>query len=193
MSRKNPPAENEKFIVCFTGMPGAGKSTAAKASVNLGFEIVNMGDGVREETARRGLPLTDKNVGTVMMELRQRDGMGSVAMLVLPKIQSAKSRLVAVDGVRNIEEVEVFRKAGKVKILAIHAAPSVRFNFLSTRKREDAPTSDDLFRARDQRELGVGIGNVIALADEIISNDCITIEQLKEKTRLVLNQWVEAN
>jgi dephospho-CoA kinase len=192
MNHKNPP-DHERFVVCFTGMPGAGKSTAAKSSTGLGFEIVNMGDGVREETARRGLPLTDKNVGAVMIELRRRDGMGSVAELVLPKIMSAKSRLVAVDGVRNLDEVKVFRKAGTTKVLAIHAAQDVRFNFLTARRREDAPTSIDLFRARDERELGVGIGHVIALADEIISNNGITIEELKKRTLQVLNRWLETS
>jgi dephospho-CoA kinase len=184
--------ERSRFIVCFTGMPGAGKSTAAAAATDLGFEIVIMGDGVRDETARRGLPLTDKKVGAVMIDLRRRNGMGAVAKLALPKIDALTNRRVAVDGVRNYEEVEAFREAGEVRVLAIHAAPDVRLGFLTVRKREDAPTSPDLFHARDEREISVGIGKVISLADEIVSNNDLTIEGLKEATRSVLSRWIDA-
>ncbi|MFQ6135409.1 MAG: AAA family ATPase [Nitrososphaerales archaeon] len=190
MKSKDRPLRDEKLIACFTGMPGAGKSTAAKAAEDMGFEVVNMGDGVREETVRRGLPLTDKNVGAVMIDLRRRSGMGAVAHLALPKIRSSKSLLVAVDGVRNLEEVEVFREAGLVRILAIHAAPEVRFRFLGGRDREDAPKSWKLFEERDEREISVGVGSVMALADDIISNNGISIEGLKEETRKVLSRWV---
>jgi dephospho-CoA kinase len=179
----------KKFIVCFTGMPGAGKSTAAKAANDLGFNVVNMGDGVREETAKLGLPLTDNNVGLIMLNLRKKKGMGSVANLILPKISSSKSKWVAVDGVRNLEEVEIFTKVYQVKILAIHASPEVRFKFLKRRSREDAPKSWKLFEERDRRELSVGAGKVIALADEIIPNNGISIKELNEKVHLILRRW----
>lgn len=192
MKREDNPLKNEKLIVCFTGMPGAGKSTAAEVAKNMGFEVVNMGDGVREETERRDLSLTDKNVGAVMIDLRRRHGMGAVAHLAMPKIRSSKGLLVAVDGARNLEEVDAFREAGLVKILTIHAAPEVRFRFLKGRGRADTPESWKLFEARDNRELSVGVGQLIALADEIISNNGITIKELKEETGKILRRWVDS-
>ena len=53
-------------IVAITGMPGAGKSTAAHALAKLGWTRVVMGDVIREETKRRGLEPVAKNSGDVM-------------------------------------------------------------------------------------------------------------------------------
>lgn len=191
MGKQEESTEVKKLIVCFTGMPGAGKSTAAKASEELGFETLNMGDGVREETLRRGLPLTDENVGVVMIDLRRKGGVDAVAHLILSKIMASSRALIAVDGVRSIEEVEVFREAGVVKIMAIYAAPEVRFRFLTGRGREDAPVSKEVFRTRDEREISVGVGKVIALADDVVSNNGISIEDLKKETRRILGRWVD--
>ena len=50
-------------IVAITGMPGAGKSTAAKALVTSGWKRIVMGDVIREEVKRRGLVPDSKNTG----------------------------------------------------------------------------------------------------------------------------------
>jgi len=44
------------LIVGVTGMPGAGKTTAARHLSGLGYAVISMGDVIREEVARRGLP-----------------------------------------------------------------------------------------------------------------------------------------
>ncbi|MCZ7397335.1 MAG: AAA family ATPase, partial [Candidatus Methanoperedens sp.] len=50
-------------IIAFVGMPASGKSEASAMARALNIPIVNMGDVVREETAKRGLPPTDENIG----------------------------------------------------------------------------------------------------------------------------------
>ena len=190
MISKDKKTKDQKIIICFTGMPGAGKTTAIEIVKDLGYDTVNMGQGVREETIRRDLPLTDKNVGSVMLDMRRKNGMAAIAQLTLPKILSSKKKVVGVDGVRNIEEIEVFKNAGEVKILAIHGSPEVRYNYLRGRRRKDSPESRKPFEKRDEREISVGILRIISLADEVISNNGITIEQLREKTRKVLINWV---
>jgi dephospho-CoA kinase len=190
MISKDKKTKDQKIIICFTGMPGAGKTTAIEIVKDLGYDTVNMGQGVREETIRRDLPLTDKNVGSVMLDMRRKNGMTAIAQLTLPKILSSKKKVVGVDGVRNIEEIEVFKDAGEVKILAIHGSPEVRYNYLRGRRRKDSPESRKPFEKRDEREISVGILRIISLADEVISNNGITIEQLREKTRKVLINWV---
>ena len=189
MISKDKKTKDQKLIICFTGMPGAGKTTAAEVAKDLNFEIVNMGEGVREETIRQGLLLTDKNVGSVMLGLRRKNGMEAVAQLALPKILSSKKKVVVVDGVRNFEEIEVFKDVGEVKILVIHGSPEIRFEYLRGRRRKDAPKSMKPFEARDEREISVGIVRIIALADEVISNNGISIAELQEKTRKVLLKW----
>ena len=189
MRNKDSCTKSAKLIICLTGMPGAGKTTAAEVAKELDFDTVNMGEGVREEAIRQGLLLTDKNVGSIMLELRRMNGMEAIAQLALPKILSSKKKVVVVDGVRNFEEIEVFKDVGKVKILVIHGSPEIRFEYLRGRRRKDAPKSRKPFETRDEREISIGIVRIIALADEVISNNGISIAELQEKTRKVLLKW----
>ena len=44
----------DKLVLGLTGMPGSGKSIVVQAAKELGYEVVTMGDVIREETAKRG-------------------------------------------------------------------------------------------------------------------------------------------
>lgn len=171
-------------------MPGAGKSTVASYLQEKGFSIVIMGDAVREEARRQGLEPTDANLGSMMLKLRQELGQGAVAHLILKKIERDNniSNLV-IDGIRSIPEVEVLKKIGEVRLLAIHASQDTRFRHLQERGRSDAPATSDEFAGRDRRELSVGISEAIALADETIPNNGITVDQLKEQAYAVVRGW----
>ncbi|MGI0004953.1 MAG: AAA family ATPase [Nitrososphaera sp.] len=181
----------KRLIVCLTGMPGAGKSTVASHLKEKGFSAITMGDAVREEARRQGLEPTDANLGSMMLKLRKDLGQGAVAHLILKKLERDRdSRNLVIDGIRSIPEVEVLKKVGEVRLLAVHASQDTRFAHLQERGREDAPASSDEFAGRDRRELSVGISEAIALADETISNNEITIEQLKEKAYEIVSGWL---
>ena len=183
---------SKRLIVCLTGMPGAGKSTVASFLKEKGFATVTMGDAVREEAKRQGLESTDANLGKLMLKLRQDLGPGAVAHLVLQKLErDGSSGNVVIDGIRSIPEVEVLKKAGHVKLLAIHASQDTRFKHLVDRARSDAPASSDEFAGRDKRELSVGISEAIALADETISNNDLPLDQLKQNAYDAVRMWLE--
>jgi dephospho-CoA kinase len=55
---------------------------------------------------------------------------------------------------------------------------------LRTRGRSDDPSNWEEFEERDLRELKVGLGEVIALADEMIVNEG-TIDELAESGRAI--------
>jgi len=178
------------LIVGITGMPGAGKSTAAKALEVHGFKRITMGDVVREETRRRGLEPDEKNTGKVMLELREKHGPGAVAEVCLRSLKAMKESVVIIDGIRSSAEVEVFAREGKVKLLAIHASRDRRFKLLNERRRNDAPTSRESFEERDKRELSIGVGNAVALADESLSNERTTLEELGNRAVEMVEWWV---
>lgn len=177
------------IIVGITGMPGAGKSTAALALAARGWRRVIMGDVIREETRKRGLEPDAKNTGEVMIQLRKELGEAAVAELCVKAIHESGSNRVVVDGIRSMAEVETFQKSAKVLIVAIHASRGRRYGLLMERARKDAPLSYDMFLVRDQRELEIGIGNVIALADEVVSNQRGTAESLSADVVGVVDGW----
>jgi dephospho-CoA kinase len=178
------------LIVAITGMPGAGKSTAAKALESRGFKKIVMGDVIREETRRRGLEPDEKNTGAVMLELREKYGPGAVAEVCLLSLKAMNERAVIVDGIRSSAEVEVFAKEGRVKLLAVHASRDRRFKLLAGRGRSDAPANRASFDERDKRELSIGVGNAMALADECLSNEHVTPEELGRRVVELIDSWV---
>jgi len=178
------------LIVAITGMPGAGKSTAAKALEAHGFKRIVMGDVIREETRRRGLEPDEKNTGKVMLELREKYGPGAVAEVCLRSLKATKNEVAIVDGIRSFAEVEVFAKAAKVKLLAVHASRDRRFKLLTERARRDAPKDRASFDERDKRELSIGVGNAVALADETVSNEHSTPDELGRKAVELVEWWV---
>ncbi len=179
------------LIVAVTGMPGAGKSTAAQALVGRGWRRVVMGDVIRAETKRRGLEPDAKNTGEVMKLLRKERGDAAVAELCLEAINRVGGGKVVVDGIRSMDEVVAFRKRARVLLIAVHASPARRFALLKERGRQDDPITYEMFLERDRRELGVGIGNAIALADETISNQHTTPEKLEAEMAEVVERWEE--
>ena len=67
-----------KLLVCLTGMPGAGKSTIAEGLKSKNYEIINLGNAVREEARNRNLDPTRENLGKLMLELREKNGPGAM-------------------------------------------------------------------------------------------------------------------
>jgi dephospho-CoA kinase len=172
-------------------MPGAGKSTIAEGLKPKGYDIVNMGNAVREEAKKRNLESTSSNLGKLMLELREKNGPGAIAELIKPKIESSTANVILIDGVRSNDEIQVLRKFGNVKLLAIHASTDTRFDFLQKRGRSDDPQTKDNFDERDNRELGVGISNPIALSDDAISNTGLTKDELIESAFTIIQSWIE--
>ena len=154
-----------------SGMPGAGKGVASQAGKQLGFDVFVLGDVIREETERRGLDPTPQNMGAVMLDIRAKEGPAVVAKRLLTKIEQSKASTVIIEGVRSLHEVNEIRTKYEVIPLAIHASPKTRFQRLLSRNRSDDPKTWETFQERDFRELDVGLGHVLALADVLIINE----------------------
>jgi len=180
-----------KLIVCLTGMPGAGKSTIANGLKEKGFKIINMGDAVRAEAEKRNLEPTSQNLGKLMLELREKNGPGAVAELVKPTIENSNSNVIVIDGIRSNDEIQVLKKSANVKLLSILASTDTRFTFLHERGRSDDPKNREIFEERDNRELSVGVGKSIESADESISNNELTKDELIEVAYQVIQNWKE--
>lgn len=172
-------------------MPGAGKSTIAEGLKPKGYDIINMGNAVREVAKKRNLEPTRSNLGKLMLELREKNGSGAIAELIKPEIESSTANVILIDGVRSSDEIQVLRKFGNVKLLAIHASIDTRFSFLQKRGRSDDPQTKEHFVERDNRELSVGISNPIALSDYTISNTGLTKDELIETAFKIIQSWIE--
>ncbi len=183
--------DTDKLVIGLAGMPGSGKSIVVDVAREMGYNIVVMGDVIRQETLNRGLELTPQNVGKVMLELRQESGNYVIAQKCIPKIEEQASSKVLVDGLRSLFEADIFKEHfAKFNLVAVHASPQTRFTRLSTRRRSDDPAEWKVFQERDMRELGVGLGNVIAMAEQVIVNDN-SFEHVRAKVKVSLERIEE--
>jgi len=172
-------------VICLTGMPGCGKEELVKVAHERGLAVVRMGDVVREEASRRGLKFSDESVGGMAHEERVKHGFGVWAERTIPRI---RDEATVIDGIRGREELDVFRGAfgERLVVVAIHASPTVRYDRIRKRARGDDAVSWEEFLRRDDRELGWGLGEVIATADRMVVNEG-GIEEMQERCRDLLD------
>jgi dephospho-CoA kinase len=176
----------QKMVLGVAGMPGSGKAEISRVAKQKGYAVVVMGDEIREETKRRGLEPTPENVGKIMLKLREEEGPTVVAKRCIPKIANANTEIVSVDGIRSLQEVYEFEKNfPQFVLLAVHSSPETRFGRLFRRSRSDDPKGWKVFIERDLRELSVGQGNAIAMADYMLVNEG-TLDEFKARVREVL-------
>lgn len=186
----------DTLIVGLTGMPGAGKTTVANYLSQKGIPLLVMGDVVREVAENDGLELTSDNLAKLMLRLRKRNGPEAVAHLIVNKIKLMKKEdkqlsVVIVDGIRSMAEVHLLRRIGSVKLLAIHGSTLTRYTHVRERGRSDVPSNLGEFDKRDKIEMDVGISNAIALADETISNNDISISELCQRSFITIQKWIQ--
>ena len=175
----------KKTVLVIVGMPGAGKSLASSVMKTRGIQVFVSGDIIRAEARKRKLKFTRKNLGELMLKIRREEGMGAVAKRLVPLVEKATGEFVVYEGARSVEEVDELRRRYRVVTIAINASPHARFQRLQRRRRSDRPRGWADFAERDNRELGVGIAKLIALADRTVENED-TKDDLKRRTRRVL-------
>lgn len=168
-------------------MPGSGKGIVAGVAKSLGFEIIRMGDVIRDEAKKR-----NAKIGETAVQLRKDYGDFVVAERCIQKIKdlsndsSNQSNLFIIEGIRSPFEVEMFRENfPDFKVLSVNASPETRFRRLQNRKRVDDSLDKAEFESRDKRELKFGIGEVIARADYMVPNEG-SMKRFKNIVRSIL-------
>jgi hypothetical protein len=78
-------------------------------------------------------------------------------------------------------------------LLAIHGSTLTRYSHIRERARSDVPSNIGEFDKRDKVEMGVGISDAIALADETISNNDISISELCDVSFRIVQKWMDEN
>lgn len=178
-------------------MPGSGKGVVAGVARSLGFQVVRMGDVIREEAQKR-----DAKIGETAIQLRKEYGEFVVAERCIQRIKDLsktsseqpdpsespreRSDLYIIEGIRSPYEVVMFRENfPEFKVLSINSSPETRFNRLLNRKRADDSHVKSEFETRDKRELKFGIGEVMATADYVVINEG-SIKRFKNSVRGIL-------
>jgi dephospho-CoA kinase len=176
-------------IIGTVGLPGSGKGEAAAVAREEGIPVVTMGDVIREETRRRGLDPAEHH-GEVAGALREEEGETAIADRCIPRVREVATDsggVVLVDGLRSMAEVERFQEAfgDDFLLLSIEAPFETRAERLGARGREETDLDREKLRAREERELGFGMGAVMDAADVTIEN-VGSLGRFREQVRTIL-------
>ena len=173
-------------LIITTGMPGAGKEEFLIAASDSGIPFIRMGDIVREFHAKRSEEDKDLSVGQLANLDRQRYGFDIWAKRAMEKMSGD---IFMIDGCRSMDEVRAYRNlTDDVNIVGIFASPKTRYDRLVKRGRDDAPKDIGEFNERDNRELGWGLGETMALADRMIINES-SLEDFKRDVRELMEDF----
>lgn len=178
-------------IIALVGMPGSGKSSCVQFLEQQGWPNVYFGGVIVDEVRARGQEVNEANERVVREELRAKDGLGAVAMRIIPKIDAfidAGHRAIIADGLYGWTEYKILeQKYGhSLIIIAITAPRSLRHERLT--KRPVRPLTEEQADSRDRAEIERSEkGGPIAYADYTIVNDA-TPEDMMNKLASILKK-----
>ncbi|MHA1223460.1 MAG: AAA family ATPase [Candidatus Heimdallarchaeaceae archaeon] len=174
-------------IIVLVGLPLSGKTTyAKKIGPKYNMPLYETGTEVLEEVTGRGLEFTPENIKKVTDECKKISDSYFTERLI-KKVDNLPKDVpgVFLSGIRAVSEVEVLKKhygEDNVFVIAFHTSMKTRFNRLNNAdrvaetsgakaKEDELLRNFDNFLARNKKELGYGVGDVIALSDYVISTE----------------------
>ena len=171
-------------IVAVVGMPGCGKSEAVKCFEEAGFWRVYFGDITFERMKKDNLEINEKNEQMTREKLREESGMGVMAKLSIPKIESfLENGNVVVESMYSWEEYIILKEKYNENffVAAIYASPKTRYTRLG--KRNVRPLTPVDAKSRDYTQLeNLHTGGPMAIADFTIVNEG-SLGELQKQTK----------
>lgn len=178
---------DDKKVIVFVGMPGAGKSTLVEHLQQKSVPSVYFGGITVGEVKRRGLEVNEANEKLVREELRSTEGPGVMAKRIIEQIEplfASGERLVVADGLYSWTEYKIFKErfGDNAIIIAVTAPRKARHERLANRPVR--PLTDQEVTAREFAEIeNLEKGGPIANADYTLINNKdknYLIDQFKE-------------
>ncbi len=173
-----------KKVVAVVGMPGCGKSEAVKCFEEAGFFRVYFGDIVFDRMKEEGLKINEKNEQMTREKMREGGGMGMMAELSLPKIDSLLEKgNVVVESMYSWEEYLILKEryGENFFVVSVYASPKTRYARLG--KRNVRPLTPEDARSRDHTQIAnIHTGGPMAIADFTVVNES-SLEDLQKKTK----------
>lgn len=176
-------------VLVLIGLAGSGKTTAAAYFKKKKFPIVRMGEVTDKLLIKSGLPYSEKNEKHIRENLRIKYGQDVYAKKVLPSVLRLIKRndLIIIDGGRNKEELDLFRKNfANLKIIFLNTGKEIRYKRLQ--KRRQRPLTLIEAQERDVSELKYfKLQNLRKYADYIVDNN-LKLADLYEQLRKIFTR-----
>ena len=171
--------KNDQIIIGITGPFGSGKSTAASFFETKGVKKITLSSFLEEQLKLDNKEISRKNLQDLGNLWRNEKGSGFLAKKALEFVRNNNIDKTVIDGIRNLGEIEEFKKSSKFTLLGIVADRDVRFERVKQMQNRESLTRE-LFDSLDLRDLGITedketglqVAKCLAISDYFInSND----------------------
>lgn len=187
---------SEVFIIGLVGLPGSGKTTAAKYLESKGFIRVTLSDLIKEELTKTGITdYTREVLQDYGNKMREQFGPQVLAQLALKKIQTDGIQRGVIDGIRNVHEVIALEAENNFHLVGIVAKSSVRYQRLVQTKGKTWVGSYETFLQQEKREnnlgsqtFGLRVTDCLQRAKYTMRNDG-SMEDFYKKFDQVIHKW----
>lgn len=145
------------LIIGLVGLPGAGKTTAARYLEKKGFLHVTLSSFIKEEASKRGIQNPTREIlQDLGNELRKQYGPQILVQLALKKIKESQTKGIVIDGIRNLYEVAFLTVENNFVLIGVTASPRVRYERLLGHKGRSWTGTFDEFFSQERREHRLG-------------------------------------
>lgn len=161
-----------KKMIAIVGMAGSGKSIASSYLEEKGYQKIYFGGAIYQKMKEENIEITPESQKEYREDIRDKYGMGAVAMILLPKIEEAiKQGDVVLDGLYSWSEYKILKEKFKdLKVIGVVSDKKLRYDRI--RDRVDRPFTTDEIIVRDVSEIeNIEKGGPIAYADYYILNN----------------------
>jgi len=175
-----------KKIVAVICMCGSGKSEVVKYFVDKGYQKVYFGNVVLNEIKSKGLDVNEVTERKVREELRDRYGMGAMAIKSIDKVREYYIKgNVVIESLYSWREFKILKSefGDRFKLLAVYTTKNIRYSRL--KQREVRPLIYDEAVSRDVSEIErLDKGGPIAYADYLVINDSTLDDLYKQLEKI---------
>jgi dephospho-CoA kinase len=173
-------------LIGLTGTNGAGKGETAAFLMTKGYAYVSLSDVIRDALRAEGLEPNRDNLIRKGNDLRREGGPDVLARRVLAKVRGK----TVIDSIRNPREIAFLKTQPGFILLAVDAAPEIRFERVRARGRNESAETLEAFLRKEGEEDGADpdaqqLRACMALADLTLTN-AGPIEDLHRKIEEIL-------
>jgi dephospho-CoA kinase len=163
-----------KNIVVVVGLPGSGKSTAAKIlAKRMKAAVVHSGDIIRAEIRRRGLPYTPKNDAAIARWFHSgRESLLTSRAWNVALKKASRKKTIIFEGFRSPLHIRYLQMLSGIRpiVIAITAPFTIRAKRELKRGRFGKSQTMSYLRKREMLETKHGVKRLISKADYKIDN-----------------------
>ncbi len=164
----------DRIIIGIAGKIAAGKDTVANYLINqYGAQQLKFSKVLRDILQRIYQDISRENMQKISTILREGFGDDLLAKVIYNDILNSNEKMIVIDGVRRLPDIEILRSLPEFKLLFIDTDIENRYQRLIQRNEniDDRNKTFDDFQKEDQAEAEINIDKLKSIADYIIDNN----------------------